>query len=124
MARSGPRKGIVELVHLRFMGGPVGLGVGHDLVAGETRHVVRVDDLDVGDVRAGVVRAVGQPRRGHRVERLADRPLADGVGMRLEAGRADGDHGVAQRLGMDQARAAFRGRATGRVEIRVEDGRR
>ena len=66
------------------MARPVRLGVGDDAELAEAPDVVGVDDLDVGDVRPRVGRAVGAPGGLDGVERLAHGPLADGVEVRLE----------------------------------------
>ena len=61
-----------QVVHLRLVGGPQRLGVGGRRRArANAADVVGMDDLDVGDVRARVARAVGRaarprPRRAPR----------------------------------------------------------
>ena len=69
--------------------GPVRLGVGDDAELAEPPDVVGVDDLDVGDVRPRVGRAVRAPGRLDGVERLAHGPVADGVEVRLEPERVE-----------------------------------
>ena len=51
----------------------------------EAGDVVGVDDLEVGEVVAVVVEAVGRAGGLDRVERLAHRPVAEGVEVHLEA---------------------------------------
>ena len=53
--RSGAEERDRQLVHLLLVAGPQRLGVGGDAQLGEARHVVGVDDLEVGDVVAQVV---------------------------------------------------------------------
>ena len=60
-----------------------------------------------------------------RVERLADGALADGVDVRLEAERIEPATTASRSAsGSIRLSAAVRGRAAGRVEIRLEHGRR
>ena len=79
-----------------------------------------MDDLDVGDVGSRVGRPVGAPGRLDGVERLTDRPVADGVEVRLEPERVEAGDVILERLGLDLAQAAVVGRTAGRVEVRLE----
>ena len=63
--------------------------------------VVGMDDLDVGDVRPRVGRAVGRAGGLDGVERLADRAVADGVEVRLEAERVERGHPGLEALRVD-----------------------
>ncbi len=81
-----------ELVHLRLAAGPQRLGVPDRAEAGEARHVVGMDDLDVGEVRPRVGHAVRGPGCLDRVERVPDRPVAERMEVRLEPGRIEPGH--------------------------------
>ena len=77
------RQGQVD--HLVVVAGPERLHVRGDAELGEPRHVVGVDQLQVGDVVAP-----GRVGADHRVQRLAHRPVTDGVHVHLEAGGVQG----------------------------------
>ena len=74
-----------QVPNLLVVAGPEGLGVRRHAELGEARHVVRMHHLQMRDVVAVVVGPVGPTGRLVRVQRLADRPVTDGVGMHLEA---------------------------------------
>ena len=61
-------------------------------------------------------------RRGHRVERLAHRPVADRVEVRLEPERIELRDPGREALGVDLAEAAVVGRAAVAVAVRLEHG--
>ncbi len=84
------------------MRGPQRLQVGGDAQGGEARHVGRLDDLQVGDVVP-----VGGVGALEGVERLAHRPLADGVHVHLEAEPVELGDALAQqgRIHVRQPRA-------------------
>ena len=86
---SGPRTGSVSSVIWSSSHRPQRLGVGERAEPPEPRQVVGVDDLDVGEVRPRVGPAVRLAGRLHGVERLADRPVAQRVEVRLEPERVE-----------------------------------
>ena len=104
-----------QVDHLVVVAGPERLHVGGDAELGEPRHVVGVDQLQVGDVVAP-----GRVGADHRVQRLAHRPVADGVHVHLEAGGVQGGHGVLDRLGVQEGVAAVVGGVAAAVEVRLE----
>ena len=110
-----------QLVHLRLGLGPVGLRVRDDVEGGEPRQVVRLDDLDVGDVMPVVVAAVGLSGRLDGVQGQPDRPVADGVLVDLEAEPVQLDDGGAeQRPGRDRSGPGWcRGRRGRRSRARA-----
>ena len=56
-----------------------------------------VDQLEVGDAVAEVVRAIGRAGAGQRVERHPDGPVADGMHVDLEAGAIERDRQSVER---------------------------
>ena len=81
---SAPEERDRELVHLAFVRRPERLGVRDDAERAEPREVVGMDDLDVREVVAEVVRAVRRAGGLDRVERLAHRAFREGVEVHLE----------------------------------------
>ena len=82
-----------QLAHVAVEAGPERLGVGHHPEAAEPGAVVGVDELEVGDLVAGVAAAVGGGRGLEGVEGVADGPVADGVDVHVEGlGVQGGDH--------------------------------
>ena len=69
------------------------------------------------------VAAVDPPCRLDGVERLAHRAFADGVDVHLEPECVESRDVAAERVGVDHAQAAVRGREAVEVEVRLEDGR-
>ena len=114
-----PMNGMVRHVHLGFAGRPERLGIGGHIERAEARDVVGMDDLDVRDVRSRVRRAVGPPRRLDRVERLANRPVADGMEVRLESEGIEARDPFEQALRIDLGQPAIPGRVPVAVEIRT-----
>jgi hypothetical protein len=74
------------------------LRVDHDVERGESWQVVGVHHLDVRDGVAAPADAVGPSRRGERVERLADRTIADGVHVHAEAQGVEPRHGLIEQV--------------------------
>ena len=81
-------------------------------------------DLDVGEVMAVVARAVRDQRGLDRVQRLADRAVAQRMEMRLEAERVQLGHGVLQQFRVDERDARFSVGWPVRVEVRRQRRRR
>ena len=81
-----------------------------------------MDDLDVGHVRTCVGRTVGGSGGRDRVQRVAHRPVADRVEVRLKAEGIDAGHGIGQDLGVDEVDAAVGGGRACPVEVRTEHG--
>ena len=73
-----------QVVHLRFMAGPKGLGVRRHPQGAEAAYVVLVDELDVSDVVHETEIAVGLPGCRNRIESVADGTIADRMEMALE----------------------------------------
>ena len=69
-----------------------------------------MDHLDVGDVVSPVGRPVRRPCDLDSVERLSNRPVADGVEVRLEPGRVESRH-PAQPVWLDEQARSVRGSA-------------
>ena len=89
-----------EVVDVAAVRGPVRLRVRDDAELGEARLVVGMDQLDVREVVARVALAVRLLRRLDRVERLADRAVADRVQVHLEAVRVEQDEHALELLGL------------------------
>ena len=104
-----------QVEHLVVEAGPERLHVRGDAELGEPRHVVGVDQLQVGDVVAP-----GRVGPDHRVQRLAHRPVTDGVHVHLETGGVQRGHGVLDRLGVQEGVAAVVGGVAAAVEVRLE----
>ena len=91
-----------QRLHLVVVRRPERLHVGDDAELREARDVVGMDDLDVRDVMPMIGRAIGRPGSLDGVERQADRPVADGVEVRLEAAPVELDDGLAKQIGIDE----------------------
>ena len=104
------------------MARPVRLSVGGDAKLTETRDIVGVDHLDVGDVRPRVGLAVHAPGGRDRIERLAHGPVPDGVEMWLEPERIQTRDVCLEHLGVDHAHAPVACRTTHVVEVWLEEG--
>ncbi len=79
---------------------------------GETREIVRRNDLRVFDAVAAVARAIGFEDGCENVERLAIGAVADGVKINLEAGFIALDGHGSKLIGIDGENSA-RGRIIG-----------
>ena len=97
----GPRNGIVSSSIWSSWAAHSGCALATTPSVAEPADVVGMDDLDVGDVRARVGRAVRAPRRLDRVERLAHRAVADGVEVRLEPERVERGTQLLEAVGVD-----------------------
>ncbi len=65
-------------------------------------HVVRVHDVEMGEVMAQVVAAVGRVRRLDRVERIPRRAVADHVDVELEPRGVDQGNDAEQVIALDE----------------------
>ena len=90
----------------------------------EARDVVRVDDLQVGQVVPPAVPSAGPPGRLHRVQGVADRAVAQRVEMDLEALAVERGHEAGKLVRVDEVQAAVLGGAPVTVEVGLEHGGR
>ena len=109
-----------QVVHLRLVRRPERLGVRERTERAEPRQVVGVHDLDVREMMAQVVEAVGRARRLDRVERLAHRAVRERVEVHLEPERVQPRDRLLQELGLDHREPAVVGRVAVLVEVGVE----
>ena len=105
-----------QIVDVGAVRGPVRLCVRDDAELGEARLVVGMDQLDVREVVARVAPAVRLLRRLDRVERLANRAVADRVQVHLEAVRVEQDEHAPELLGL-----VHRHPAVVRALVRLEE---
>ena len=120
--RSGPQRDRQEL-HLVLEHRPQSLGVRGDLELAKTADVVRVDQLEMRDVRAVAARPVASPGDLDRVEGLPNSSIADRMDVRLEAGCIDGGDGLAECGRFEDGRPALGRRVAREVEVGTEHGR-
>ena len=104
-----------QLVDVAAAARPQGRDVGDDAELREARKVVRVDELEMGEVVARVAPAVRALGGLDRVEGVADSPIPDRVHVHLEAVRVQEDDRVLQLLGGEH-----RNPVVVRADVRLE----